>query len=88
MIIKIRCRFTEYPYLICDNKGQFWLLPHKTGRKTIRFRKVNTVMQMGKPHINYKGKRMSLLYLADISTIVDEELHIDMPNKNKIPFKF
>lgn len=81
--IKIKCRFTEYPYLVCDTDGQFWILPHQSWKKFIPIRKVTPVTHMSTPHINYKKYRISIKALREKAILVKETFKFD---KKKLPF--
>jgi hypothetical protein len=81
--IKIRCRFSEYEHLVCDTSGQFWILPHQSGKKFIPIRKVTPVVHMNSPHINYKSYRVSIKSLREREVLVKEIFKVD---KKKLPF--
>ena len=83
MTIKIVCRFPSCEYLVCDNKGQFWILPHQSGKISLPLRKVTPVIHAEQPHINYKNHRISIKSLREKAVLVKETFKFD---KKKLPF--
>jgi ribosomal protein L35 len=81
--IKIVCRFKEYPHLICDETGQFWILPHQSGKKYLPLKKVTPVTHAKKPHINYKNHRISIKSLREKAVVVEEDFKVV---EKKLPF--
>jgi len=81
--IKIKCRFEKYPNLICDTNGQFWILPHQSGKLSLSLRKITPVIHAKKPHINYKNHRISIKALRELAVLVKETFKIE---KKKLPF--
>lgn len=87
-IIHIRCRFKGYKHLVCDKDGQFWILPHKSGKMNIPLRKKNIVRHGSakQPHINYKSERVSLDELRRLAKAVKQKYKTGMEDEKKIPF--
>lgn len=87
-VINIRCRFKKYRHLVCDRDGQFWILPHKSGKMDIPLRKKKIVLHGSsrQPHINYKSERISLTALKGLAKIVNQKYKTGMEDERKLPF--
>lgn len=87
-MIHIRCRFKGYKYLVCDKYGQFWILPHKSGKMNIPLRKKKIVKHGSakQPHINYKSDRISLNALKGLARVVNQKYKTGMADEKKLPF--
>lgn len=83
MTIKISCRFPEYEHLICDSDGQFWILPHKSGKRFMPLRKATPVIHAKQLHVNYKNHRASIKSLRERAILVNETFKIE---EKKLPF--
>lgn len=72
-VLKIRFRFDYYPYLVADRFGNFFMLPHCPGMKSIPFKKLNVYLNGKTKSIKYHQRNVSLSNLRTLAKRVNEK---------------
>lgn len=86
LVLHIRCRFTDYEYLVCDTCGEFHQLEHFGNRRTKPYRKIPKIKCGGSIGIRFNRKFITLNSLRKKVLKVNERITIFESNNNKLPF--
>ena len=77
MIIAVRYRFTEFPFIIVDIKGDFYQLAHCNNKYTKNFRKLSLMLNNGvTPGYRVDRKFVSIKKLRKLAYKVNETISI------------
>ena len=72
MLLKIAYRYKNFDYLVADESGNLYVLPHFNTRRTTCFKKLKPFKNGNKKAIKYKGSNISFLELKRKCYRVDE----------------
>lgn len=63
MLLKIAYRYNGLDYLVSDEFGNLYLVPHFRFRRTVYFKKIEPFINGGKKAIKYHGSNISFKQL-------------------------
>ena len=87
MVLHVKYKFTLFPFIVADAKGNFHQLPHCTNKYTKNYRKLPLVLNNGiTPGYRINRKFISLKQLRKLAYLTDETITIQSECFVECPF--
>ncbi|MGQ0828609.1 MAG: hypothetical protein ACT4ON_09460 [Bacteroidota bacterium] len=87
LVLYVKYKFTLFPFIVADAKGNFYQLPHCTNKYTKNYRKLTLMLNNGvTPGYRINRQFVSLKQLRKLACIVNETITIQPHSFGECPF--
>jgi hypothetical protein len=74
--LEIKYRYFGLDYLVADDQGNLYLIPHFRFRRTVYFKQIQPFLNGNKKSIKYHGSNISFKQLKEKSILLNEIIEV------------